>query len=1032
MTVTDPELSVMLQNTPGNFMERLYNLEVAVLELQLVESPVIEELQRDDVRVIDLDLFPAAGVTVTDPTSTNYIGGFISGEGLTFGANTWNFGGVNAGVIQVGINTIDGTLYAINANIAGVITIGAGSTAGGWVIDSDSIHDAASFVGLSSAVTGGNDLRIWAGSATPASAAFRVYEDGSMVASKGTIGGWTINTTNITDTAGLVGMSSAVTGGDDIRFWAGNATPASAAFQVTEAGVVTASSINIGGASTIAGWSIDSTRIYKLTTNVGIVLDSSVPVIKVGDTAGTYIAIDGANQRIQSSNYSAGTIGSTWQTSTGNAEFNNVTIRGAIAVTTIQYGYVTAHGGTDWIVPATGVLRDDCTSVNSPTTFAVNVKDPDGISHAAAGAQWAVGDIIRLKEPLTGDLWASISSKTDNTTYWTLNVVKQSPGAGTNYTFRAGLAIIDYGASGEGFIALSADTSMGASPNITMGTHAGSPWTTTSTRARMGNLNGSYGYVADVYGFATGQYGTAGQPSLTVDTTNGIRIISNVTTIGQWDASGNIVVGQVAASQSNVQITSGGVNIRNNTTVLASWDSAGAITVGQVAASQNNILISSGAISIRNNTNERIGITAAGVLTIKDSGGNAVITLDASTGAELTKKLTLSGASSAIAIGSTPPTSATVGTGLWIDRNGVYSLSANTQNATLTSAGLTAAGGNTLINSLGIIMTADVWPSTSRLYWTAADNSAVVGQAIGTYGGAAVNSGLVLYGRAHDGAVRGFVFLGAQTSAGANQATLVVDSNGSATFDFTAVVGAVGSTSLGISTKTSGTNVLNTILYLDTDSSGTAAAGLGSAIGFRTKDSGGNMQSIGFAGVPYVTTTNGSEDSKFVAGFMRKGAFLGLPSSGSYAIHTVNTGNVTTTETDLFTDTLIAGLFAETGDTMIADYAGTTVTHATATRRIRVYFGGTVIFDTTALTTVGGSNWHIRVVCVRSASTTVKCSVTFLGTNYASVVANYQAVTGLTLSNTQIIKITGQAAAAGAATNDIIATFGVLNFYPVQ
>ena len=42
--------------------------------------------------------------------------------------------------------------------------------------------------------------------------------------------GWTIGATALSDTAGVVGMSSAVTAGDDIRFWAGHATPASAPF----------------------------------------------------------------------------------------------------------------------------------------------------------------------------------------------------------------------------------------------------------------------------------------------------------------------------------------------------------------------------------------------------------------------------------------------------------------------------------------------------------------------------------------------------------------------------------------------------------------------------------------------------------------------------------------------------------------------------------------------------------------------------------------------------------------------------------
>jgi hypothetical protein len=348
-----------------------------------------------------------------------------------------------------------------------------------------------------------------------------------------------------------------------------------------------------------------------------------------------------------------------------------------------------------------------------------------------------------------------------------------------------------------------------------------------------------------------------------------------------------------------------------------------------------------------------------------------------------------------------------------------------------TDGTITAASGNLTLGTSGIKLIGDVWPSTARFIMAAADNTALVlGQIIGTYGGAAVNSGMVIYGRAHDSGVRGFVYLGAQDDTGTNKATLVIDTNGTAIFDFTAVVGAVGSQSLTLSTKTSGTNALNTVLYLQTDSSGSAAAGLGSAIAFQTKDSGGNMQSIGYAAVPLVDPTNGSEISKFMVGMYRKGVSFALPVSGNIFNNTTNTGNVTTGETDIFTSTLIAGLFAEQGDRVIMDAVGTTVAHATATRRIRVYFGGTVIYDSTALVTATAAKWVIRAVCVRSSSSAVKCSVTFTAVNFAGAVCDYTAVTGLTLTNTQILKITGQAGAAGAATNDIVGTFCEMDFRP--
>jgi len=553
-------------------------------------------------------------------SSTNGIG--MQAPGVLISGTRYNLFSIQAGTLMMGVSADDGTVYAQDGVFDGTIYAHAGTIGGFTITDDYLIREGAG--DSTAAGIAPEDYPFYAGMryANRAVAPFRVTTAGALYASSatisgaitattGAIGGWAISATALKDAAGTVGMSSVVTDGDDIRFWAGNTTPGSAPFRVTEAGVLTASS------GTIAGWSISSTTLQKLTANVGIVLDSSGPTIKVGDTGATYVAIDGANHRIVSSNYASGLLGSVWDTSTGNAEFNNVTVRGAIRSTVLQYGYVTATNGTLLVTPASGVLRDDCTSVNSPTTFPVNIKDPDGMSHAAAGTLWTVGDVIRMKEPLTGDLWATISSKIDNTTYWTLNVVKQQPGAGTNYTFRAGLGVVDYGASGSGFIAISADGALGSTPNITLATHAGSPWTTYSNYMRVGNLANSYGYGAStVYGVGMGAYGSTGQPALTLDTTNGLRIF-------------------------------------NNTTV-------------------------------------RVGISTAGVMTINDSAGTAVFTFDASAGAYITKVLNMSGASAAIAVGSTPPASATVGTGLWIDRTGLYSLSSNVQNIKIDSSGISA------------------------------------------------------------------------------------------------------------------------------------------------------------------------------------------------------------------------------------------------------------------------------------------------------------------------------------------------------
>jgi hypothetical protein len=133
-----------------------------------------------------------------------------------------------------------------------------------------------------------------------------------------------------------------------------------------------------------------------------------------------------------------------------------------------------------------------------------------------------------------------------------------------NITFRAGIGVLDYGVN-TGFIIETADQAN--SPYIQMATHSGTnPYTANSSagtlsvaaKLRIGNLNGSYGFVTDTFGFGAGQYGSgSGQSWVIVDATNGVRLGNDTTTRIQlnpngsgflansnisWDTSGNLTV----------------------------------------------------------------------------------------------------------------------------------------------------------------------------------------------------------------------------------------------------------------------------------------------------------------------------------------------------------------------------------------------------------------------------------------------------------------------------------------------------------
>ncbi len=106
---------------------------------------------------------------------------------------------------------------------------------------------------------------IWLGAEKFSDAPFRVTQQGVMYASAaniagtinasvGTIGGWTVGANVISAGSGsaVVGLDSTVSGADDIRIYAGSTPPNSAPFKVTEAGAVTASNITITGGSVAA------------------------------------------------------------------------------------------------------------------------------------------------------------------------------------------------------------------------------------------------------------------------------------------------------------------------------------------------------------------------------------------------------------------------------------------------------------------------------------------------------------------------------------------------------------------------------------------------------------------------------------------------------------------------------------------------------------------------------------------------------------------------------------------------------------
>lgn len=152
---------------------------------------------------------------------------------------------------------------------------------------------------------------------------------------------------------------------------------------------------------------------------------------------------------------------------------------------------------------------------------------------------------------------------------------------------------------------------------------------------------------------------------------------------------------------------------------------------------------------------------------------------------------------------------------------------------------------------------------------------------------------------------------------------------------------------------------------------------------------------------------------------------------GTLFTHFTDAPNGTTVETDLYSDSVPASTLAANGDSVAATYGGIIVQSATATRQLKVYFGGSVIFDPGALSVSVAGDWVIEATIMRVSATVVRYAVamTLTGASLGAY-ADVGELTGLTLSGANVLKVTGQAAGVGASSSDIVAQVASVGWMP--
>jgi len=156
------------------------------------------------------------------------------------------------------------------------------------------------------------------------------------------------------------------------------------------------------------------------------------------------------------------------------------------------------------------------------------------------------------------------------------------------------------------------------------------------------------------------------------------------------------------------------------------------------------------------------------------------------------------------------------------------------------------------------------------------------------------------------------------------------------------------------------------------------------------------------------------------------GAFIAsrqnlIPLFNSYA----TVGNVTTGETFLVANTISSTYIANDGDKIEFEYAGSFVSSGTATRKLKVYYSGVEIYNSGDLSVATNASWVIRGTLIRSTSSTVRYAITML-TEIAAL--SPPSVGELSLTASRVLRMSGQAAGVGAATNDILLKLSQVNY----
>lgn len=174
----------------------------------------------------------------------------------------------------------------------------------------------------------------------------------------------------------------------------------------------------------------------------------------------------------------------------------------------------------------------------------------------------------------------------------------------------------------------------------------------------------------------------------------------------------------------------------------------------------------------------------------------------------------------------------------------------------------------------------------------------------------------------------------------------------------------------------------------------------------------------------YINNTNSVKVTATQTGVIAGSSSSYAKVAGVIDVNTTAVGNVGTGEDDLISYTIPANVLNTNGDSIRFRMAGTFAANVN-NKRLKVKYGATTLFDTTALA-FNGADWTVTGQVVRTGAATQKAVCQFSSGSVLLMSSADYTAPAETLSGTVVLKCTGEA----TSDNDITEEFHIVEWVP--